>query len=244
MNYTIDIDTEVKMKKRIFALAACIVLVCSALCGCGQKSVNLAKVESDEIQFAQPAAGDTVATIKTNMGDIKVVLYPKQAPLAVENFVTHAQDGYYNGVTFHRVIEDFVIQSGDPEGTGNGGNSIWELPFSDEFSDNLHHYTGALSMANSGEDTNRSQFFIVTALPKSITDEIAELMTQAGWREEIVNAYKQAGGAPNLDYRHTVFGQVYEGLEIAFDISYVKTDENDRPKEDVVIETIEISVIE
>lgn len=232
------------MKKRIFALAACIALVCSALCGCGQKSVNLAKVESDEIQFAQPAAGDTVATIKTNMGDIKVVLYPKQAPLAVENFVTHAQNGYYNGVTFHRVIEDFVIQSGDPEGTGNGGNSIWELPFSDEFSDNLHHYTGALSMANSGEDTNRSQFFIVTALPKSITDEIASLMTQAGWREEIVNAYKQAGGAPNLDYRHTVFGQVYEGLEIAFDISYVKTDENDRPKEDVVIETIEISVIE
>jgi len=178
------------------------------------------------------------------MGDIKVVLYPKQAPLAVENFVTHAQNGYYNGVTFHRVIEDFVIQSGDPEGTGNGGNSIWELPFSDEFSDNLHHYTGALSMANSGEDTNRSQFFIVTALPKSITDEIASLMTQAGWREEIIDAYRQAGGAPNLDYRHTVFGQVYEGLEIAFDISYVKTDENDRPKEDVVIETIEISVIE
>lgn len=232
------------MKKRIIAFVACMALLCGALCGCGQKSVNLSKVESDEIQFLQPQKGDTVAVIKTNMGEIKVVLYPQYAPLAVENFVTHAQNGYYNGVKFHRVIEDFVIQSGDPEGTGNGGNSIWELPFSDEFSDNLHHYTGALSMANSGEDTNRSQFFIVTSLPKSLTEEIANLMGQAGWRQEIIDAYMQSGGAPNLDYRHTVFGQVYEGLEIAFDISYVKTDEHDRPKEDVIIETIEISVVE
>ena len=232
------------MKKRVTAIIACITVICSVLCGCGQKTVNLAKVESGEMQFVQPAKGDTVAVIKTNMGDIKVVLYPKLAPLAVENFVTHAQNGYYNGVTFHRVIEDFVIQSGDPEGTGNGGNSIWQLPFSDEFSDKLHHYTGALSMANSGEDTNRSQFFIVTSQPKGITDEIAALMAEAGWRAEIIDAYRQAGGAPNLDYRHTVFGQVYDGLEIAFDISFVKTDDNDRPKEAVVIETIEISVIE
>ena len=232
------------MKKRVTAIIACITVICGVLCGCGQKTVNLARVESGEMQFVQPAKGDTVAVIKTNMGDIKVVLYPKQAPLAVENFVTHAQNGYYDGVTFHRVIEDFVIQSGDPDGTGNGGNSIWQLPFSDEFSDKLHHYTGALSMANSGEDTNRSQFFIVTSSPKGITDEVATLMSEAGWREEIIDAYKQAGGAPNLDYRHTVFGQVYDGLEIAFDISFVKTDENDRPKEAVVIETIEVSVVE
>ena len=232
------------MKKRVTAIIACITVICGVLCGCGQKTVNLARVESGEMQFVQPAKGDTVAVIKTNMGDIKVVLYPKQAPLAVENFVTHAQNGYYDGVTFHRVIEDFVIQSGDPDGTGNGGNSIWQLPFSDEFSDKLHHYTGALSMANSGEDTNRSQFFIVTSSPKGITDEVATLMSEAGWREEVIDAYKQAGGAPNLDYRHTVFGQVYDGLEIAFDISFVKTDDNDRPKEAVVIETIEISVIE
>jgi len=232
------------MKKRVIAVFASIAVMCCLFAGCAQKTVNLAKVESGEMQFAQPSAGDTVATIKTNMGDIKVVLYPKYAPLAVENFVTHAQNGYYNGVTFHRVIEDFVIQSGDPDGTGNGGNSIWELPFSDEFSDKLHHYTGALSMANSGEDTNRSQFFIVTSLPKSMTEEIITLMGETGWRQEIIDAYRQAGGAPNLDYRHTVFGQVYEGLEIAFDISYVKTDENDRPKEAVIIETIEISVIE
>ena len=231
------------MKKRVTAIIACITVICSVLCGCGQKTVNLAKVESGEMQFVQPAKGDTVAVIKTNMGDIKVVLYPKQAPLAVENIVTHALNGYYDGVTFYRVIEDFVIQSGDPDGTGNGGNSIWQLPFSDEFSDKLHHYTGALSMANSGEDTNRSQFFIVTSSPKGITDEVATLMSEAGWREEVIDAYKQAGGAPNLDYRHTVFGQVYDGLDVAFDISLVSTDKNDKPKEPVTITGIEVSVV-
>ena len=212
--------------------------------GCGQKTVNLSKVESDEMQFAAPESGDTVATIKTSKGDIKVILYPKYAPLAVENFVTHAENGYYDGVTFHRVVEDFVIQSGDPTGTGNGGDSIWQLPFSDEFSDRLHHYTGALSMANMGEDTNRSQFFIVTSMPKSMTDEVVELIEEAGWREGIVDTYKQAGGAPNLDYRYTVFGQVYEGLEVAFAINGVKTDDNEKPKDDIVIKTIEVEVIE
>lgn len=231
------------MKKGI--IIAFTFIMCLFLTACGSKTVNLKKVDSGELQFTAPKSGDTVATIKTDMGDIKVVLYPELAPLAVENFVTHAQNGYYDGVIFHRTVEDFVIQSGDPEGTGYGGNSIWELPFSDEFSDNLHHYTGALSMANSGADTNRSQFFIVTCLPESsVTDEIAGLMEEAGWRSSVIETYKQSGGAPNLDYRHTVFGQVYEGLDVAFDISFVKTDSNDKPKEAVTIQTIEISVIE
>ena len=231
------------MKKGILVFVA--VLMCFALAACSTKTVNLSKVESNEVQFVQPQSGDTVATIKTNMGDIKVVLYPQYAPLAVENFVTHAQNGYYDGVIFHRVIEDFVIQSGDPEGTGYGGKSIWGLDFSDEFSDNLHHYTGALSMANKGEDTNGSQFFIVTCQPQTtITSEIALLMEQAGWRSEVIDAYKQAGGTPNLDYKHTVFGQVYEGLEIAFNISFAKTDVKDKPKEAIVIETIEVTVLE
>ena len=232
------------MKRRLVSVVVAIMAVCMLITGCGEKTVNLSKVESDELQFTSPQSGDTVATIKTSKGDIKVILYPKYAPLAVENFVTHAENGYYDGVVFHRVVEDFVIQSGDPTGTGNGGNSIWELPFSDEFSDRLHHYSGALSMANTGSDTNRSQFFIVTSLPKNISDEIVGLMEEAGWREGIVDAYKQAGGAPNLDYRYTVFGQVYEGLEVAFAINGVKTDDNEKPKEDIVIETIEVSVIE
>ena len=246
MIYLISIQfAEVIMKRKILSAIVAVMMICTVFAGCGSKeAVEIADVKSDEIQFAGPQKGDTVATIKTSKGDIKVVLYPKIAPLAVENFVTHAQNGYYDNVVFHRVIEDFVIQTGDPDGTGTGGNSIWDLPFSDQFSDNLHHYSGALSMANSGKDTNRSQFFIVTASPKSITDEVVTLMQQAGWRQEIIDAYRQAGGAPNLDYKHTVFGQVYEGLDIAFEISGVKTDENDRPKEDIIISTIEISVVE
>ena len=232
------------MKKRIISAVAVIMAACMLLTGCGAKTVNLSKVESDEMQFVMPEKGDTVATIKTSKGDIKVILYPKYAPLAVENFVTHAENGYYDGVTFHRVIEDFIIQTGDPTGTGSGGNSIWELPFNDEFSDKLRHYTGALSMVNSGENTNRSQFFIVTSQPKSITDEIISIMEEAGWREGIIDTYKQSGGAPNLDYRYTVFGQVYDGLEIAFDINSVKTDDQDKPKETIVIESIAVEVIE
>lgn len=230
------------MKRKFVSLLAAVMALCLIFTGCGEKTVKLSRVESDEMQFAAPAKGDTVATIKTSEGDIKVVLYPRYAPLSVENFVTHAQNGYYDGMTVHRVVEDFIIQTGDPR--GDGGNSIWELPFSDEFSDKLHHYTGALSMANSGSDTNRSQFFIVTSQPKGITDEVVALMEEAGWREGIIETYKQSGGAPNLDYRYTVFGQVYEGLEVAFAINGVKTDEDDRPKEDIVIETIEIEVIE
>lgn len=230
------------MKKH--AIFIFVILLCFALIGCSPKSVNLAKVESNELQFIQPQSGDTIATIKTDLGDIKAILYPEYAPLAVENFVAHAKNGYYNGVKFHRVIEDFIIQSGDPTGTGTGGNSIWELPFNDEFSDKLHHYTGALSMANSGPNSNRSQFFIVTTNQKSISDDAVSLMTQAGWRSEIVETYKQAGGSPDLDYRYSVFGQIYEGLDIAFEISYSKTDEHDVPKKDILIQSIEISVIE
>lgn len=101
-------------------------------------------------QLRQPAAGDTVATIKTSMGDIKVVLFPDAAPKAVENFTTHAENGYYDGVIFHRVIPDFMIQGGDPLGKGIGGESIWGKPFKDEFSRDYHNLRGALCMANAG----------------------------------------------------------------------------------------------
>ena len=102
-------------------------------------------------QLRQPAAGDTVATIKTNKGDIKVVLFPDAAPKAVENFTTHADNGYYDGVIFHRVIPDFMIQGGDPLGKGIGGESIWGRPFKDEFSRDYHNLRGALCMARRSE---------------------------------------------------------------------------------------------
>lgn len=102
------------------------------------------------------------ATIKTNLGEIKIQLFEKQAPKTVNNFVQLAEKGYYDGVIFHRVIPDFMIQGGDPTGTGRGGKSIYGKAFEDEFSDQLFNFTGALSMANAGPNTNGSQFFIVS----------------------------------------------------------------------------------
>ena len=102
-----------------------------------------------------------MAIMETDFGEITIRLFTEEAPKAVENFTTHAEEGYYDGLTFHRVINGFMIQGGDPAGDGSGGESIWGGTFEDEFSDQLYNFNGALSMANRGEDTNGSQFFIV-----------------------------------------------------------------------------------
>ena len=115
------------------------------------------------IQLKKPEKGDTVAVMHTSMGDIKIKLFPDRTPKTCENFTTHAKNGYYNGLKFHRVIKDFMIQGGDPLGTGIGGESIWGGKFEDEFDPELHNLRGALSMANAGPNTNGSQFFIVQA---------------------------------------------------------------------------------
>lgn len=177
------------------------------------------------------------ATIKTNFGDIKVQLFPKQAPKSVENFVGLAKKGYYDGIIFHRVIPEFMIQGGDPTGTGMGGESLWGKPFEDEFSPEVFNLRGALSMANAGPNTNGSQFFIVQ---KSQLDAgMDEQMKQAGYPEEIVTAYGN-GGTPWLDFRHTVFGAVSDGMDIVDKIAATKTGMQDKPVKDVVIETIAI----
>ena len=136
------------------------------------QSVSLTPAEANDridedsinlIQFDEPEIGDTIATIKTSYGDIVLKFFPEQAPKAVENFVTHSKNGYYNGLTFHRVIADFIIQSGDPKGDSTGGESIWGERFENEYSTDLWHFRGALAMANAGPDTNGSQFYIVQA---------------------------------------------------------------------------------
>ena len=131
-----------------------------------------------------------------------------------------------------------MLQGGDPTGTGMGGESIWGSSFEDEFSRNLFNFRGALSMANAGPNTNGSQFFIVQAseVPKNMTRQ----MKDADFPEEVVNAYKENGGTPWLDYRHTVFGQVVEGMDLVDLISDVPKGAQDRPVEDVVINTIKI----
>ena len=195
-------------------------------------------------QLAKPVSGETVATMKTSMGDIKIRLFPEAAPKTVENFTTHAKNGYYDGLIFHRVINDFMIQGGDPTGTGCGGESIWGSTFEDEFCTDLHNLRGALSMANAGPGTNGSQFFIVQA--DEVSRDLVEQMEQlsdSGFPTETVENYKAVGGTPWLDYKHTVFGQVFEGMDVVDAIANVKTARGDKPVEDVVINTIEIETL-
>ncbi len=184
---------------------------------------------------------DIVAEMVTNYGTIKLKLFPDYAPKTVENFVTHAKNGYYEGVIFHRVIKDFMIQGGDPTGTGMGGESIYGRAFEDEFSPELFNFRGALSMANAGPNTNGSQFFIVQ---KSDWDPgFSEQMKKAGYPDKVIEHYEKNGGTPWLDFRHTVFGHVVEGMDVVDKIASVQTGPGDRPVNDVVIEKITIHEI-
>ncbi|WP_412989901.1 peptidylprolyl isomerase [Pediococcus siamensis] len=177
------------------------------------------------------------ATIRTNYGEIEVQLFPEQAPKTVENFVTLANQNYYDGIIFHRVIPDFMIQGGDPTGTGAGGQSSFGHEFEDEFSNEVFNLKGALSMANAGPNTNGSQFFIVSN--EHIQEDMLGSMGQAGYPKEIIEAYKQ-GGTPWLDHRHTVFGQVIKGLDVVEKISNVARDFQDKPNQDVTIQSVVI----
>jgi cyclophilin family peptidyl-prolyl cis-trans isomerase len=153
----------------------------------------------------------TVAVIKTNMGTIEIELFAKETPKTVENFVGLANKGYYNGVIFHRVIDNFMIQGGDPTGTGRGGESIWGKKFNDEIDTSLvFDNEGLLAMANSGPNTNGSQFFITLAPTK--------------W----------------LNGHHTIFGKVITGMDVVKEIGKVAKNQMDRPLKDVIMESVTI----
>src|SRR5881397_102024 len=149
----------------------------------------------------------TNATMQTNHSAIEIELFDADAPKTVENFRKLAADGFYDGVIFHRVIRDFMIQGGDPTGTGTGGPGY---TFDDEFNDHKV-VRGALAMANAGPNTNGSQFFIVTT-----------------------------GEAPWLDGKHTVFGEVTSGMDVVDKIEGLDTDARDKPRDDAVIESVEV----
>ena len=178
------------------------------------------------------------ATIETNKGAFQVALFPELAPKTVENFVTLSKQGYYDGVIFHRVIPNFMIQGGDPSGTGMGGTSIYGEKFEDEFNLELFNINGALSMANAGPNTNGSQFFVVTA--KEVPAQMLGQLKAGGWPEEIIEAYSENGGTPWLDQKHTVFGQIIAGEDTLEDIANTKVGPQDKPLHDVVIESIDI----
>lgn len=208
---------------------------------CYHEEDNNLKEEFTVSQFPQLDLSNQTghkAVIKTNRGDITVQLFPELAPKTVKNFVEHAKEGYYNGVIFHRVIPDFMIQGGDPTGTGMGGESIYGGTFEDEFSKELFNLRGALSMANAGPGTNGSQFFIVNN--QNVPGNMLGQLEGAGYPSEVIEAYKQ-GGTPWLDGRHTVFGHVVEGMDVVDEIANVQRGPQDKPIHDVVIDAIEIS---
>ena len=247
-------------------------------------------------QQEMPAVGDTVAIMHTTMGDIYIRFFPEAAPKAVENFTTHAKNGYYNGLTFHRVMEDFMIQGGDPKGDGTGGDNIWGTEgFEDEFDKKLLNIRGSLAMANSGANTNGSQFFInqakptgtaaelkeqydYTALVQSYVDYYDQCVAYYGESfttyypdadtfienyiggitpdsrlvpDEVWDLYAEAGGNIHLDgaWRpsggHTVFGHVYQGMDVVDAIAAVEVTDPDNsdysPKEPIKITSIEIT---
>lgn len=182
--------------------------------------------------------GEVLVEMKTSMGSIKIKLFPEHAPKTVENFLGHAKSGYYEGIIFHRVISDFMIQGGDPTGTGTGGQSIWGAPFEDEFHPDLFNLRGALSMANAGPHTNGSQFFIVQ-MPH-VPSEMIQQMEDVGYPKEIIEEYARIGGTPWLDHRHTVFGHVVEGMDVVDKIANVEKDFRDKPLEDIIIESVTV----
>ncbi|KJJ83599.1 peptidyl-prolyl cis-trans isomerase [Candidatus Omnitrophus magneticus] len=153
----------------------------------------------------------TFIIIETTQGEIEILLMPLVAPKTCENFIALAEKGYYNGTIFHRVIKGFMIQGGDPTGTGCGGSSIWGKPFDDEVSDNVtFDRSGLLAMANAGKNTNGSQFFITTA------------------------------NTPWLNMKHTIFGEVVNGKDVITKIENVSVGRNDKPLTDQKIIKIQI----
>lgn len=211
--------------------------------GCGTSNdaasddiVTEAPSQDASYQTSAPKEGDLIAIISyKNFGDVKIKLFPDEAPKAVENFTTHAKEGYYDGLTMHRVIGNFMIQGGDPNGNGTGGESIWGEPFEDEIAEYLNQIRGSLCMANAGPDTNGSQFFI-TQCPDTDISAYESSLTPV--QREMYETY---GGYPSLTGSYTVFGQVYEGMDVVDAISNVQTDTaTNAPLEPVTISHISI----
>ena len=173
---------------------------------------------------------------------IKIELYPEIAPITCANFEKLVKEGFYDGLIFHRVISGFMIQGGDPEGTGMGGESLWGGKFDGGTSPDLTHAAGAVAYANSGgTSTDGSQFYIVTG--ETYDEDTLTSLTEyykITLSDEAKEIYTTIGGTPWLDGSYTIFGQVFDGLDIVFDIQGVSTDSNDKPEKDVVIEKISV----
>lgn len=241
--------------KRKFCALCAVILSLLLLCGCAGSRYPVpdrSEVESTELQFTQPSDGDLIAIFTTSLGEVRVVLYPDAAPMAVYNFVGLARSGYYDNTIIWRSEYGFAVQGGDATGTGSGGSTIYsDNPIPLEADSSLRHYAGALCAATTKGDPNsgQSQFYFVTALPDSVDEEMQAQLTENGYTEAQVAAYAAAGGLPYLDNTDTVFGQVYEGMDVVDKMACVDTvldeEENDtfRPTEadTITIEKVTIA---
>ena len=241
--------------KRNFCALCAVILSLLLLCGCAGSRYPVPdrdEVESTERQFTQPSDGDLIAIFTTSLGEVRVVLYPDAAPMAVYNFVGLARSGYYDNTIIWRSEYGFAVQGGDATGTGSGGSTIYsDNPIPLEADSSLRHYAGALCAATTKGDPNsgQSQFYFVTALPDSVDEEMQAQLTENGYTEAQVAAYAAAGGLPYLDNTDTVFGQVYEGMDVVDKMACVDTvldeEENDtfRPTEEdtITIEKVTIA---
>ena len=235
--------------------AAAVLFGAAALCaltGCEQKQVVLEngavqQVADDAevlgadgcLNYTMPEKGEEIVVLTIeNYGDVKIRLFPEESPKGVENFTTLVKNGYYDELIFHRVIDEFVIQGGDPKGDGTGGADAWGgSGFAQTISDRLSHVTGAVAYATAQDKLNKSQFYIVTG--KEIQPEWFSQfrsLTGRSFTPAMQELYETAGGDPDLDGDYEVFGQVFDGMEYCLDIQKVPTDGNNKPKSAVRIE--------
>ena len=253
------------MKKKFsFLLVLAVLVMGLSACG-GSKSDTTSETKATKAPKATETAeatkkpeskttdtkGKHHAKIKVkDYGTIEVELDGDTAPITVANFIKLVNEKFYDGLTFHRIMSGFMIQGGDPKGDGTGGKSIWGEAFEDEFAPELHNFRGALSMANSGTNTNGSQFFIVQAndCDPGLVSQMKEIGVNArgqGFPEEVIAKYQEIGGTPWLDYKHSVFGQVFSGMDIVDEIvaQAKNTDQNGMVDEGerVLIESITVA---
>lgn len=204
--------------KKFTSLLLLTLATTALLTGCRSKeSETIAPPVTDNNITMQttPKEGDTIAIMQTSMGEIDILLYTELAPETTKNFIELANAGKYENVLFHRIIEDFMVQTGDFQNNNGTGGHSYKGPgtaLMDEFGKGLSHMRGALSMANSGPNTGGSQFFIV----------------------------QKADGTDWLNGKHAIFGYVYEGMDIVDKMAAVETDMYDKPLEDIKIEKVEI----
>lgn len=197
---------------------------------------NVDETTINLVQFDSSYEPTQKVMIATNFGNIKLVLYPNLAPMAVENFVELSKEGYYNGLSFDKIVKDYYIQAGISQDNPENARSIWDKPFPNELSLNLWNFKGALGMASSEKNENECQFYIIQA--GELSQDSINAMEKANFPKKVMDKYKEVGGAPWLDGKHTVFGHITSGIDIVNRIANADVNSQNKPTQPVIIQEI------